>query len=347
MNQSAIKNYLYSLAIICLLASCNNNHQDIPPQESTVIHASMSEDYHISLTHEEDQNQVTVFIDDEHFTSYHYSDVFKKPILYPLITAHGKVITRGFPIEPRQGEKEDHPHQVGLWLNYGDVNGLDFWNNSNAVPADRKSEYGTIHHTSINQIESGNETGELEVTKEWVNADGEVLIIENTTYIFRGDGNRRSIDRITRLQSSGDDISLKDNKEGMIGIRMARELEHPDEHEQATGMYRSSEGREGHDAWGTRAKWMSLSGEIDGDSVSVVILDHPENVGYPTYWHARGYGLFAANPLGMKEMSEGKEELNFVLDAEDSIIFKHRILIYSGGKTDDSVIEQDWQDFIR
>lgn len=347
MNQKAIKGYFYTLAIICLLTSCSNNREDTQAEESTVNQASMGIDQHITLTHQEDQNHVNVFVDGEHFTSYHYSDEFKKPILYPLITANGAVVTRGFPIKPREGEKEDHPHQVGLWLNYGDVNGLDFWNNSNAIPAERRNEYGTIHHKSINQMESGNERGELNVTKEWVNPEGEVLIIENTTYIFRGEANMRSIDRITNLRTSGDDISLKDNKEGMLGIRMARELEHPDELDEATGMYRSSEGHEGHDAWGTRAKWMSLSGEIDGDSVSVVILDHPENAGYPTYWHARGYGLFAANPLGMKEMSEGKEELNFVLDAEESITFKHRIIIYSGEKTDDSVIEMDWQDFSR
>lgn len=346
MNRNTNR-YIYTLAIVFLLAAFSHSNEDVSSEESAVKQVSMSDKYHISLVHESDRSQIQVFIDGEHFTSYHYGNEFKKPILYPLISAGGATITRGFPIDPREGEKEDHPHQVGLWLNYGDVNGVDFWNNSNAVAADRKSEYGTIHHKSINQIESGNESGELDVTKEWTNSDGKVLLIENTRYIFRGDENKRSIDRITQLRSTGDDISMTDNKEGMIGIRMARELEHPDEHDDATGMYRSSEGYEGHDAWGTRAKWMSLSGEIDGHSVSVVILDHPDNVGYPTYWHARGYGLFAANPLGMKEMSEGKEELNYVLGAEETLTFKHRVILYSGEVTDDSEIESDWQEFIR
>ena len=35
----------------------------------------------------------------------------------------------------------------------------------------------------------------------------------------------------------------------------------------------------------------------------------PEEPGHPTHWHARGYGLFAANPLGAKVFSEGKEQL--------------------------------------
>ncbi|WP_199535590.1 PmoA family protein [Rhodohalobacter sp. SW132] len=346
MNRNTNR-YIHTLAIVFLLAACSQSNEDVSSEESAVNQVSMSDEYHISLVHEEDRSQIQVFIDGAHFTSYHYGNEFKKPILYPLISAGGATITRGFPIDPREGEKEDHPHQVGLWLNYGDVNGLDFWNNSNAISEERRSEYGTIHHKSINQMKSGNERGELEVTKEWVNSEGEVLLIENTTYIFSGNESMRSIDRLTNLQSSGEEVSLDDNKEGMIGIRMARELEHPDEHDEATGMYRSSEGIEGHEAWGTRAKWMSLSGEINGETVSVAILDHPDNVGYPTYWHARGYGLFAANPLGMKEMSGGEEELNFVLGAEDTLTFKHRIILYSGEETDDSVIESDWQQFIR
>lgn len=330
-----------------MFAACKNNSEEINLNKSTGILTSMNDDYHIDIIHDEDQERVNVYIENEFFTSYIYKDEFKKPILYPLITAHGSVVTRGFPIEPRDGEQEDHPHQVGLWLNYGDVNGLDFWNNSDARPADRKDEYGTIYHKLINRIEKGDEKGILDVTKEWATSDGEVLLTENTTYIFRENENARSIDRITNLHASGDDVSLKDNKEGMIGIRMTRELEHPDEHDEATGMYVSSEGLKGHEVWGSRAKWVNLTGRINGEYTSVAILDHPENIGYPTYWHARGYGLFAANPLGMKEMSGGKEELNFLLAAGKSITFKHRILIYSGKKTGNTTVENAWNDFVR
>jgi len=348
MNQTTIKNsYCFTLALVFLFAACKNNSEEINLNTTTGILTSMNGDHHIDLIHDEEQERVNVYIGNELFTSYIYKDEFKKPILYPLITAHGSVVTRGFPIEPRDGEKEDHPHQVGLWLNYGDVNGLDFWNNSDARPAARKDEYGTIYHKLINGIESGDEKGKLDVTKEWTTSDGEVLLTENTTYIFRGNENARSIDRITNMHASGDDVSLKDNKEGMIGIRVARELEHPDEHDEATGMYVSSEGLKGHEVWGTRAKWVNLTGRINGEYTSVAIFDHPENIGYPTYWHARGYGLFAANPLGMKEMSGGKEELNFLLDAGKSITFKHRILIHSGEKTENSTVENAWNDFIK
>ena len=71
------------------------------------------------------------------FTSYHYKASLPKPVLFPLVTASGKTLTRGFPINPVPGERVDHPHHMGHWFNYGDVNGLDFWNNSDAIPKEK------------------------------------------------------------------------------------------------------------------------------------------------------------------------------------------------------------------
>jgi 6-phosphogluconolactonase (cycloisomerase 2 family) len=66
------------------------------------------------------------------------------------------------------------------------------------------------------------------------------------------------------------------------------------------------------------------------DSVSVLIIDHPKNIGYPTYWHARGYGLFAANPLGDKVFTNGKAERNLSLKAGESITFRYRVAVAAG-----------------
>lgn len=200
---------------------------------------------------------------------------------------------------------------------------------------------------------------------DWVGLDGKALLKENTTFIFRGTDNKRMIDRITKLTAL-EDVSFKDNKEGVLGLRVARELEHPSDkpeiftdasgkvtnvpslnNEGVTGLYRSSEGIEGNEAWGTRGKWVKLSGKIKDENISVAILDHPDNVGYPTYWHARGYGLFAANPLGQKAMSDGKEELNFKLLAGESVTFKYRIIIYSGEEVSDGQTNTDFDKFTR
>ena len=112
-----------------------------------------------------------------------------------------------------------------------------------------------------------------------------------------------------------------------------------------TGHYRSSEGLEGDDVWATRADWVKLSGTIESEPISLVMIDHPANPGYPTYWHARGYGLFAANPFGQKIFSGGSEELNLQLSAGESVTFRHRLLIDSGRDLTDETINRGFQEF--
>jgi hypothetical protein len=308
----------------------------------------------VQLKHDEANQRVDVLVEGKPFTSYLYPgpNVIKKPVLYPILTAQGTPITRGFPMEPRAGERVDHPHHVGMWLNYGDVNGHDFWNNSNAV-GDHPGPFGTIVHKSVKTMKGGKDRGELTVTADWLDKDGKLMLQETTTYYFGGTGNARTIDRITTLKALGQDVLFKDNKEGMVAIRVRRELEHPSSkpevftdasgkatdvptmnNEGVTGRYRSSEGVEGEDVWGKRAKWMNLTGKVGNENISVAILDHPQNVGYPTYWHSRGYGLYAANTLGWKAMSNGKEELNYKLPAGKSVTFRYRVVVTSGQQAD-------------
>ncbi len=92
-------------------------------------------------------------------------------MLYPIRTAAGTLVTRGFPLDPRPRERFDHPHHVGLWFNHGDVNGLDFWNNSYDIPADRAPKMGTIHHKRVIEAKGGADRGELAVEMEWDTAD--------------------------------------------------------------------------------------------------------------------------------------------------------------------------------
>ena len=317
-----------------------------------------------TITENKEGKRVDISIDGKPFTSYIYPDVLMKPVLYPLRTSQGTLVTRGWPMDPRPGERVDHPHHVGLWFNYGDVNGLDFWNNSTDITADKKSGFGTIRHRSVSKMTNGNNSAELEVTMDWQKPDGTNLLSEETKFIFSESGTTRTIERITTLKALGEEVSFKDNKEGLLGIRLARELEHPSKkaeiftdaagkttnvaklnNEGVIGKYRSSEGKEGDDVWGTRGNWVNLNSNIGGEPVSLVILDHPKNVGYPTYWHARGYGLFAANPLGQKEMSAGKDVLNFKLPAGQSVTFRYKVLIHSGSNLSDDQVKTEFNRF--
>ena len=183
---------------------------------------------------------------------------------------------------------------------------------------------------------------------DWTNQAKEILLKETTVFNFSATDNERIIDRFTTLTAQ-QDVSFKDTKDGLLGLRVAHEMELQSKDERqfvddkgnitkvaatdnktVTGSYLTSEGKQGDSAWGTRAKWCMLFGKLGNDSVSIAIIDHPGNPGYPTYWHARGYGLFAANPLGQKIFSNGKEELNFKLEKGKSVVFRYRVVIRSG-----------------
>lgn len=353
--------FLSLLLSLPLIYSCDN---ETKKADEASVNDTQAMDDRIQLIRKDDEKKVDVIINGDHFTSYIYPETIAKPVLFPIKTSEGTLITRGFPLDSRPGERIDHPHHIGLWLNYGDVNGLDFWNNSDAIPADKKEDYGTIIHRDITLVENGEDSGKLGVSMDWVDSKGNVLLKEETTFVFQGTENERTIDRITKLTAQDTAVSFKDNKEGMIGIRMARELEHPSDkaekftdangiptdvpslnNEGVTGMYRGSNGLTGDEVWGTRGEWMNLSGEIGGENIAVAILDHPDNIGFPTYWHSRGYGLYAANPLGQKAMSDGKEELNFKLDAGESVTFKYRIIVYSGEEIKDEQISTAFDEF--
>lgn len=302
----------------------------------------------VSLVRNDQERKVDVLIDGKPFTSFIYPENMEKPILYPILAADGAVVTRGFPLNKREGERVDHPHHVGLWLNYESVNGLDFWNNSFAIPAEKKVKYGWIRNVKVDKVENGKASGKLSYTANWENQAKDILLKEQTTFVFSGTDNARIIDRITTLTAQKDTVKFKDIKDGMLGIRVTKELEFPSNKVEeftdsqgnitkvsasgngANGTYLTSVGKKGNDAWGTRGNWCVLYGVKEGKPLSVAIIDHPKNPGYPTYWHARDYGLFAANPLGQAIFSEGKESLNLTLKPGASVTFRYRILVDSG-----------------
>ncbi|MFY0652825.1 MAG: PmoA family protein [Cyclobacteriaceae bacterium] len=310
----------------------------------------------IDLKVDESKKRVDVLVDGRLFTAYIYPDNVKKPVLWPVMSHAGNMLTRSFPMINKEGDRTDHPHHVGVWLNYGDVNGLDFWNNSEAISPEKRDRYGSIYHKSIEKAKSGKESAILVTTSDWKSPDNTVMLNEQTSFNFSASKNVRIIDRSTTLTAMIDEVKFTDNKEGMFAIRVARELELPsekpaklmDSHGVVTkvekmdntfvkGDYRSSEGGEGKGVWGTSGRWMKLHSEIKGEKVALIIIDHPGNVGYPTHWHARDYGLFAANTLGQNVFTKGKKELNFSMKKGDEVIFKYRLVVAAENLSDPEI----------
>jgi hypothetical protein len=293
------------------------------------------------------------------FTTFIYPDSLEKPVLYPIYAPDGQFVTRGFPVAPRPGEPVDHPHHLGLWFNYEKVNGLDFWNNSFAIPPAKKSQYGWVRTDSVQGQATSRNAGASSLSRagnsfhyaaRWTDQQGHTLLEEKTRLVFRATKDERIIDRITTLTAVADTgVSFPDAKDGMLGLRVTKELQIPsnapgqfvDDKGNITkvaagntpdinGNYLTSEGKQGDSAWGTRGTWCMLYGKKGGDMLSVAMIDHPGNPGYPTYWHARGYGLFAANPLGQSVFSNGRQTMNFKLAKGQSATFRYRIVIAAG-----------------
>lgn len=283
------------------------------------------------------ENKVDIFIGGKLFTSFLYTDSLEKPVLYPIMAANGSMVTRGFPLNPQPGDPTDHPHHIGLWFNFENLNGLDFWNNSYAIPEVRKFKYGWIHTDKILTMSSG-KTGTLSYHANWTNQQKDVILEETTNFTFSGNTRERTIDRVTTLKAVQEAV-FNDVKDGLLGLRIAHQLQLADSVVKKmpdtipTGNYLSSTGKTGNKVWSTRAAWCLAHGKIGTDSVSIAIIDHPANPNYPTFWHARGYGLFAANPLGEKAFTNGKSAKNLTLKKGESVTFKYRVVISNGTKS--------------
>src|SRR5689334_9211873 len=113
------------------------------------------------------EKKIDVLYNGNLLTAYCYFDSVFKPFLYPLNTTDGITVTRGYPIAPRAGERTDHPHHTGMWMNYESVNGLDFWNNSTAIAPAKRNLYGTIRHQQVLSMKFNGDQATLVVSANW------------------------------------------------------------------------------------------------------------------------------------------------------------------------------------
>jgi len=299
------------------------------------------------------EKKIDVFYGDKHITSYIYYDSLFKTAYYPIATLSGTHVTREFPYVKKAGERTDHPHHVGLFFAHESVNGHDFWNMSTAIALSKRVNYGTeIHEKAVVRRNS------IVSTALWRANDREDLLREETTMKFSASKNDLVIDRTTTLTALTE-VTFTDKKDALMGLRVARELELPvegkdrfvledgstsepmeNDKSKVTGDYKNSESVIGQEVWGKKANWVCLDGKINSKDISIAMIDHPGNIDYPSYWHARGYGLFAVNPLGKEVFTEGKAKLNLSLKKGESVVFRYRVVIREGGKLTPSELNQ-------
>lgn len=326
--------FLAPLAGLLLIFSCT-------PADGPDTDASSADGVQLTKA----DNHVEVSINGKPFTTYYFGEEAPKPYLHPLRSAKGTVVTRGFPMRTDiEGETQDHPHHRALYFAHGDINGVDFW--AEGQPQGRKVEVAAGRRYVEEGMPRGRavfkkllsaENGEISAQFDLVDPRGDKVLGEmQQTYVFHADEGSRVIDCEFTLTAGADAVKLGDTKEGTFAIRVVDALRE----KEGLVMVNSEGGKGEKEIWGKPAPWVDYSGTVEGESLGIAIFDHPGNPKHPTYWHARGYGLFAANPFGEHHFfNDETRDGSVTIEPGTSFTLRYRVVIHPGDAEEAKVAE--------
>lgn len=269
---------------------------------------------------------VTITLDGKLFTRYLVKSG-AKPILWPVIGPNGQSLTRGYPMRDAIAkEKDDHIHHRSVWFTHGDVNGTSFWHENN--------KHGEIRHREFKTIYV-DKTVNIVTLNDWLHADGTKVCEDERSFTFGANENQRWMDVVITVRASDGEVKFGDTKEGSFGVRVAGSMR---TELKEGGRIVNSEGQSDADAWGKPARWVDYSGPVGDTTGGVLIMNHPTSFRYPTYWHVRTYGLFAANPFGLHDFLRDKSvDGSHTLKAGESFTLKYRVLFHNGHMKPDEI----------
>lgn len=289
-----------------------------------------------------DGNNLRVEVDGALFTEYR-SDRWL-PCLYPLMSPSGTHLTRQFPFaKDVPGEESDHPHHVGFWFTHGSINGSDYWHGGK--DGSKVVTVGFAKEPVVGKSDGGGDELSFSVDLEWVGKDGKVDLEERRDYRITVAGMTRVIDVACHLKAADDDVVFGDTKEGSFAIRVAPTLRHKGE--VAKGHIVNSKGDKDGAAWGKRAEWVAYHGpDSAGNKMVIALMDKKGNIHHPTWWHARDYGLLAANPFGPRSFKDKawKGKGGFTLKSGESRTQSYRLVLHQGD-LESAGLESHWRNF--
>ncbi|MBN2476524.1 MAG: PmoA family protein [Pirellulales bacterium] len=266
------------------------------------------------ITAERTDKGATVKIDGEPFAQY-VLDFHGTPILWPIIGPTGKPMTRAYPMAEGPNERKDHVHHRSLWFTHGDVNGLSFWHRE------------TIKHREFVKVASGPQAV-LVTRNDWLSPEGKSVCEDERTFTFGVDGDTRRIDFDITLKAANGPVKFGDTKEGTMGVRVPGTMKLT---AKMGAKIVNSEGQTDGKTWGKPAAWVDYCGPVDGEQVGIAILNHPSSFRFPTYWHVRDYGLFAANPFGLHDFRGNRDaDGSHTLASGETMTFHYRLLFHRG-----------------
>lgn len=337
MNDSACR----LTAVISLLTAGASAGEPPPAAASTTVRttttaaSAATSDGTTTMTAKLDESAKTVRVEigGRLFTELVYAGQ-PKPVLFPIIGPDGLMMVRQWPLrEAAPGEEKDHPHQKGLWFTHGNVNGIDFWKEA--------EDAGKIVVQGVPEITADSGTVTLKTKERWQKPDGGVVLTSATAITCGAEGDDRWIDYSITLSAPAGDVIFGDTKEGTMGIRVNPLLNLKGQ--AAKGSALSSEGKTGNAIWGTHARWIDYTAPAEGGVIGVACFDHPSNLRHPTTWHARDYGLIAANPFGLHDFQKmPKGAGDYTLQKNQPLTLRYRWLFHRGDPAS-AKIETRWQ----
>jgi hypothetical protein len=311
---------LYLAAIFATVARDENATYTLRPADSSPSSG---------VTLERDGASIKVRVGGKLFTEY-LGDGPTKPYYYPVFGPTGAAMTRHHPMKKVAGETQDHNHQRSFWFTHGNVNGYDFWASDPLNPP--KPNYGTIKETARPTLVSGPVLGLIRTSDDWLGPDGKRVCEDERVVTIYNTPMARVLDFDITIKAGDQPVTFGDTKEGMFGVRVASSMDVAGNKKTKTpgkGKITNAEGIHDTEAWGKASPWVDYVGPVEGETVGIAILNHPDSFRYPTTWHVRDYGLFAANPFGWHDFGM-KKSGEHTIPAGESIQFRYRVVFHKG-----------------
>jgi hypothetical protein len=252
-------------------------------------------------------------------------------------------------------------HQKSAWFAHGDVipegielkqkvkgvDGVDFWSENPG--------HGIIRCVEAKVVEPKDQSPYLATRNDWLTADGVKILEEKRTLHLNKLPQGYLVSVEIELTASVCPITFGDTKEGAFGVRVrdsfnsgktaSKTYNNP-----GLGRLVNAEGKEGEGkddnkdrkgCWGLPSAWCDDSGLIDEKKFGIALFADEKN-SLPTYWHARGYGLVAANPFGRKHSGfpgVPADMAPFKLAKGETLKLRFGILTHAGDEKDAKVAE--------
>ena len=346
-----IPKYLHLILAALLLLSGESHSQESIGSEATKARFALLQD----------DKGLTINFDGQLFARYDLQTA-NKPYLWPIIGPTGKAMTRAFPMEQSLSEEKnqrDHPHHRGILFGHENIGRIDVGDDEDRKPiggdtwheeltyahaegrSDKLAKLASIEHRKFEMLDANNDRALVVQVCDYLDRDGKRFLQEQRTLAFRASGKTRTIDFDQKFIASDGDVVFHDRKDAGLAIRVPASMAVDSKQ---GGHVVNSDGETDGQAWSKHARWCDYHGPVQGEHLGVAILNHPDSYRFPTRWHVRPYGLFAANPFGSRAFGGKFEKATIRLKQGDHLVLRHRFIFHLGNAAD-AKIEEAWQQY--